>query len=318
MKKIAVPVVLILAFGTIGMISLLGSSNILFLITILVLLVGLFAWVMPLFLKRVEAKVWIISGFVILLGLLFPTSALMSRDYEFGPFSTLISTTIFLLPSLALVNAAFLLYSGLPDTVNEKLKTVSLGLCTLLIIKTLYNLYVLTLWDNTYDSLGYLWLIIPTFAVLLSGIVLFIALPQRTKPVGIFYVLLIPILLVSVSMLAQRVDYRQETAKRAENIVQALEDYYGREEQYPETLSQLTPWYVISLSKPMIIYGQDWCYESGDDYYRLGYVDHEHWSSPYLIRQVYKTAGEYLETGKLCEEGIARLIAIDPMLTVSE
>jgi hypothetical protein len=68
----------------------------------------------------------------------------------------------------------------------------------------------------------------------------------------------------------------------------------------------------------MIINGQDWCYEGGDDHYRLGYVDREHWSSPYLVRQVHKTAGEYLETGNFCEEGITRLIEIDPMLTVSD
>jgi len=95
---------------------------------------------------------------------------------------------------------------------------MALFLGVVLLIKTLHNLYDLTLWDNTYDSLGYLWLILPIFAVLLSGMTLFIALPYRTKPAGIFYVLIVPVLLAAISALAQSVDFHRETMKRAEQV----------------------------------------------------------------------------------------------------
>ncbi len=298
-KKLAISIVVILAFGIIGMISLLGSSNILFLIAILVLFVGLFAWVIPLILKRVNSKVWMITGFIILLGLLFPTSWLMS-DNGADPLSTLPGATVFFLPSLALINAAFLLYSGLTDTTNNGLKNVSLGLCALLIVKTLYNLYVLTLWDNTYDPLGYLWLIIPVFSILLSGLMLSMDLSGTKKLAGPLYTILTTVLLISVSAIAQHVDFHQETARRAERIVQAIETYHAREGRYPESLSQLTPWYIISLPKPMIIYGQDWCYQGGSNYYRIGYIDREHWSNPNLIGRVYKSVGEVPASQSMC------------------
>jgi len=115
-KKIYIlPVVVIslLLIGVFGMILLRGSSSFLGVVMVIALFVALFVWVIPVILKRANVKVWMTTGFLILLGLLFPTSSLMSRSYESGPFSTLTSTTIFLLPSLALVNAAFLLFSGL-------------------------------------------------------------------------------------------------------------------------------------------------------------------------------------------------------------
>jgi hypothetical protein len=311
-----------LLLGIFVMITLAGVSAGSLLIVIPALLIWLFVWVLPAALKRMDSRVWIVTGLLILIGLIFPTSSLMSRDYEMGPFSKLTSTTLFLLPSLALVNAALLLYARfgktVSDTVNDRLPEFSFVLSILLIGKTLHNIYDLTLWDNTYDSLDYFWLIVPIFTVILSGLALSFALSGRMKRVGTAYVIILPVVLIATSALAQRVDFRQETAKRAERTVQAIESYYESNGQYPESLSQLRPRYILSLPKPMIIYGKDWCYEGGDDHYRLGYVDREHWSSPYLIRRIYKTAGEYLETGNFCEEGITRLIEIDPMLTVSD
>jgi hypothetical protein len=110
--------------------------------------------------------------------------------------------------------------------------------------------------------------------------------------------------MIAVSAIAQRVDFRQETTKQAEQAVRAIESYYTREGRYPETLSQLSPWYAISLPKPMIIYGQDWCYESGNVYYRLGYVDREHWSDPRLIGRIYKSVGEIPDSQPMCMDEV--------------
>ena len=74
----------------------------------------------------------------------------------------------------------------------------------------------------------------------------------------------------AVSARAQRVDFRQLKGERTGWTSQAIETYYARKGSYPQDLRQLTPWYVLSLPGPVIIYGQDWCYDGGDDYYRLG------------------------------------------------
>ena len=82
--------------------------------------------------------------------------------------------------------------------------------------------------------------------------------------------------MIAVSARAQSVDFRQLTEERAERASQAIETYCAREGRYPQDLRQLTPGYVLSLPGPVTIYGQDWCFDGGDDYYRLGYVYREH------------------------------------------
>jgi hypothetical protein len=134
-----------------------------------------------------------------------------------------------------------------------------------------------------------------------------IALLGRTKLAGLLYSLLIPALMIAASAGAQRVDFRQLTEERAGRASQAIEAYYAREGRYPQDLRQLTPWYVLSLPGPVIIYGQDWCYDGGDDYYRLGYVYREHWSDPRLTGRIYRTIGEAPDLHGMCEEEIIAL-----------
>lgn len=302
-KKKYLPLVVILLLGIIGMVLLQGSYNVLLLLAISALFVGLFAWVIPVSLQRVNVKVWITTGLLILFGLLFPTSSLMS-GYEAGPLFTLNGAILFFLPALALVNAAFLLFAGLnrtsPGASNNRAKLFPLALSALLIVKTLHNLYDLTLWDNTYDPLGYLWLIVPIFAVLVSGLALSISLANWSKLTGPMFSIFTAVLLIAASASAQSVDIRRETVKQAQRTVDAVESYYVREGSYPETLSQLGLWYAVSHPKPMIIHGQDWCYQSGGSYYRLGYIDRKHWSDPNLIGRVYKSVGDVPDLQGIC------------------
>jgi hypothetical protein len=306
-KKLYILLSVSLLFGAIGWIFLRGFSTIILLIPIMVLFAGLFGWILPNILKQVNSKVWLAIGLLIFLGLIFPTSLLFA-DREPGPVSSLIGTTLYFLPSLALVVSAMILHAGLSENPsvsgNKKTVLIALVLCIVLVVKVLFNLYEFTVWDNTDDGLGYLWLFVPIFFALLSGVMLFVLLPNRTKLAGFAYFLLIPALMIAVSAIAQRVDFRQETAKRAERTVRAIESYYVREGSYPETLSQLSPWYALSLPKPVIIYGQDWCYESSDDYYSLGYVDREHWSDPRLIGRIYKSVGELPDSQPMCRDEV--------------
>jgi hypothetical protein len=180
-------------------------------------------------------------------------------------------------------------------------------LSALLIARSLHNLYWFMLWDTTNDPLGYLWLDIPGLAVLFSGVMLLIALPGRARLAGFLYALFIPALMIAVSARAQGIDFRQLTQERAARVSQAIETYHAREGRYPHDLRQLIPWYSLSLPGPVIIYGQDWCYAGGDDYYRLGYVDREHWSDPLLTGRMYTTKGEAPDLPAICAAEIAAL-----------
>lgn len=278
--------------------------------------------------KVVSARGWIYAGFLILAALALPTHRLFEifPDRLSLPFGTPIAITLFLIPSIALVIVAFLLYSGRklyrewqnagategggPRAQRKqagRAVAVVLGLSALLLAKTLHNLYWLTFWDNTNDPLGYLWLGFPVLAALFSGVILSATLAGRTKLVGFLYSLLTVGLMIAISARAQSVDFRRLTEERAGRAGQAIETYYARQGRYPQDLRQATPWYVRSLPGPVIIYGQDWCYDGGDDTYRLGYVYREHWSAPGLTGRITSAKGEAPYLHPICDEEIAAL-----------
>jgi hypothetical protein len=272
--------------------------------------------------RKVSHRVWILVALLLLPGLSLPAS-MVNNIFTASPEPPF---ELSLMPSVALLITALLLYSGLnayrewqqasameAGRSQEQRKragraaAVVFVLSALLLAKTLHHLYWFTVWDNTTDSLGYLLLLVPVLAALLSGVTLSITLSGRMKWAGFLYSLLILGLMIAVSARAQRVDFRQLTEERAERVTQAIETYHAREGHYPQDLRQLTPWYVLSLPGPVIIYGQDWCYDGGQDYYRLGYVYREHWSDPRLIGRIYKTKGEAPDLAGICAEEIAAL-----------
>jgi hypothetical protein len=278
--------------------------------------------------RRATLSVWLVAGVLVLLGLFVPTEWLMENSGSpLNVAETISKITLFIWPSIALIMAAVLLYFGF-DLLGDNVKLVSDGqigsptawdssgrmaaayfvLSGLLILKTLSNLYWLTVWDTTYDPLGYIWITVPVLAGFFSGILLIINLRGRVILAGLVYWIAVPGLIIAVSTHAQRVDYRQVTEMRAEQVSQRVEAYYARQGRYPTNLRHLMPWYAFPLPEPMIIYGQDWCYQAGDEYYQLGYVYREHWSSPELIRRVYKTVGDPLDPNGICAEDIEALI----------
>ncbi len=95
------------------------------------------------------------------------------------------------------------------------------------------------------------------------------------------------------------------TERRAASIERAIQRYYQRNDRYPASLSELTPGYLLILPNPFIIPGQDWCYQGGPDFYRLGFVYREYFSTPASVR-VYASAGQPPETDWPCKTEAAR------------
>ncbi len=294
---------------------------------IVLAIVSLSAGALVLAARKASHIGWILAALLSLASLFLPASLFLKPSGPlWEPFLFEHAIALLLILSTALVAVALLLNSGLnllgvrrvtgtPEGGDSQSRCERAGktawfvlaLGSLLLAKALHNLYWFIVWDNTGDSVGYWWLTFPVSAVLLSGVVLSIALPGRTKLAGPLYLLLVPALLIGVTACALRVDFGQLTEERAERISQALETYYAREGHYPQDLRQLVPRYLLSLPGPVVIYGQDWCYDGGEDYYRLGYVDREHWSAPVRYGRIYKAKGEALGLPDICAEELAAL-----------
>lgn len=266
--------------------------------------------------KRISYKFWLAVGLLTLVTLSLPISVFRSSP----GWMTLALINVALIINALLLNAALPLYtvgrsSQYAGDVGPNWQrflpnsgaVVALGLSLLLLIKTLHNLYWLFIWDSTYDPLDILWLFFLMPVVLITGIYLFITLRSEKKWAGLAYLLFVPALFIAVYHFAQQVDFRQFTEERAARTSQAVEAYYMRVGHYPESLEEVAPWYIFSVPEPVIIYEQRWCYDSGADYYRLGYVYREHWSDPRLSGKLYKAAGALPDLRPLCMEEVASL-----------
>lgn len=293
----------------------------------LAIAVALIAFSLAPITQRVSHYVWISAGFLILVALCLPTSFFEKffPPGDAGPLTSSIAFTILIIISLALIITALLLNScqmlykksqavgkeedgALQEDARKPDRAVAiiLGLSVLLLAKAHHSFYWFMVWDGTIDSLVILWLPITIMAVIFSSFMLYVILPDRTKRAGLLYLLLIPVL-VALSIHAGQVDFRQRTEDRAGQVSQRIESYYTKTGTYPEDLKELSPWQIFPLSGPVIIYGQDWCYDGGEDYYRLGYVYRQHWSDPRLIGKIYKTSGELPDLHPICEQEVAIL-----------
>lgn len=323
----------VLAFGASIILAYILGIRSPFLIMIEGILIGI---LLPLALvqaaRKLDTRLWLLLGILVLAALLMPTSTLTGYFSNLGarlPAGLVwpVFWLLFFLPSIALLSAALLLYSacaaigdrqtagttGRPGESFSRERSgrtviiVSLVLCAAILGKTLYNLYWLLAWDMTYDPLDFLWLVLPVYAALLSGFILLATLPGRAKLASLYTPIVLALLAITY-IGARQIPFRERNQAAAERVTRALDSFYAREGRYPQRLQELVPRDVRFFPKPFIIYGQDWCYEGGGDFYRLGYVDRDHWSSPNFSAQLV-SASEKTPTKlpPLCESEIAVL-----------
>ena len=95
------------------------------------------------------------------------------------------------------------------------------------------------------------------------------------------------------------------TARRAEMINRAILLYRAQKGQYPQALGDLTPSYLWYLPTPFIIPHQNWCYQGGQNYYRLGYVYRDYFSTPASVK-VFATAGQPPDPSWPCDAEAAK------------
>jgi len=151
-----------------------------------------------------------------------------------------------------------------------------------------------------------------TLAVaLIAGLVLALNLNPPARRAGIAFILLVPSILYIFYLLGWGVNAQAVTTARAQELESAIQEYRQETGAYPASLADLTPAYQPVILGPLTGRGQVWCYQSGADYYRLGYVyfqryheypdDTPFWE-PYYAIEIPSTAGQPPPGEWICDE----------------
>jgi hypothetical protein len=97
------------------------------------------------------------------------------------------------------------------------------------------------------------------------------------------------------------------TEQRSARVNQAIADFYLDNSRYPASLSELTSRYLLYLPPPIVVRQGDWCYQGGEDFYRLGYVSGQftYFESDFFA-ETYAQAGEILPGSWNCDWMVAK------------
>jgi hypothetical protein len=139
------------------------------------------------------------------------------------------------------------------------------------------------------------------------GLLLTFGLKQRHTRAGPAFSLLVPLLIAVAYSAGWFLNPLAITAKRAEQINQAVLAHYQELNTYPENLSELSPEYLPFILGPLTGRGQVWCYRSGEGYYQLGYIIYQRYYGPTLPEPHYEIkivdfAGQTPGEAWMCDE----------------
>jgi type II secretory pathway pseudopilin PulG len=277
--------------------------------------------------RRVLLLAWG-SALLLPLGMLFlPRYTLVpdhTNPFFFDPYYSIYASTRYLLPPLAWILASLLLSFGLAGVQSQPTAPgvwraiASLALGAILLMYSVYDLYWLFVWDQTGDAVYVALLPVPITAACYAGLIFTRPHEGSRMWYGVGYAVLLVAAIFTAFSISIRVDHQRLTEARAGQVSQAIERYYGRKGHYPATLAQLVPWTRLSLPKPVTMMGQDWCYQSGEGYYRLGYVSRDNWSSPELLVRTHQQAGAIPDITALCAGETQAIMARSRVFSVVE
>ena len=216
-------------------------------------------------------------------------------------FSAFLHITIFFFPAICIAVAARLVFNLLNrDLANQKsgiLFGMILVLFTVFILG--HQMYLTSIWDVATDGLGspILLMLVSTTSIA-SAMLMAWLLPERRKLVAVGFALLVPLAMQYPNWMGTfgpdgkwGNSSTHITEQRAETIASAIQGYYEDEGKYPASLKALFPGHMLYIPRPVMIPGQTWCYEGGQDYFRFGYVYRQFFSSPASVR-IHALAGK--------------------------
>ena len=309
-------------------------------LVIVTLLIGV--WMQPLGILHaivpgalLLAAVWALAGFsnalVVALSLaalvfLALFNALVNANPDLRPPTWLrlpLVALLYTLPGLPVVSAAALISAGLkllprPRTAGQSEAAPAswfpavwrLGLAALLLGALAYTTLWATIWDQTSDGGGGLWFsIVAGLVAIAAGMLMGVISSGWRRSAGLAFAVVVPLLIFGAFDYGTwDVSYHAITETRAARIQRAVERFHARDGRYPEELSELLPRDLLWIPGPVILQGQGWCYQGGQDHYRLGAFYREAFGAPLSLR-IYASAGSAPESGWACEEELTELKA---------
>jgi len=229
--------------------------------------------------------------------------------------SPAVQIVLAILPGATIIVAARLVQAGLGEEESFDWRRFGLALVSALLILFLigYQTMIASIWDVATDGLSGIFLVGTTsLAAFASALILSWKLTGRRKLAAILFAVIVPVTMIGAERLGT-LDRNGEwgtlpgqvTETRAEKIDREIQRFYAENGAYPQNLNELTPRYLLYIPVPYIIPRQDWCYESGPGYYRLGYVDRKMFSLPASVR-IYASTGETPDQAWDCDEEAAK------------
>jgi hypothetical protein len=227
---------------------------------------------------------------------------LFPRLWEVLPawLGRLFQPVLYILPSLVVILSAVLLASALdlfqrppppgaegqPSTRKPSWRKVwHIFLAFLLLLSLAYVTFWESVWDQTSDGLGGIWLAFQaSLAAVICGGILGIRLRHWHRSVGFAFALLTPILLLGAFFAGWKVDYRALTLRRAARIAVAISSYQLREGHYPDSLRELVTKDLLWVPSQVILRQEDWCYQGVENAYVLAVYWRQYFSTPLEVK----------------------------------
>jgi MFS family permease len=229
--------------------------------------------------------------------------------------ANIVQIAISLMPGMAIIVAARLVHAGQVDDkpVDWRKAILAFVLIPLILLLVGYQIGIASIWDVATDGLGgiFFWGLTSVVGIA-SAIQLAWSLPGKRKLAALAFAVVVPVSMMVAHRIGTYGPHGQwgmlptmVTEQRAEAVNRAIQRYHKQNGDYPRALTDLTPLYLVYIPNPLIIPGQTWCYEGGHNYYRLGYVYRQFFSSPASVR-VHATVGKPSVSAWGCEDEAAK------------
>jgi len=224
-------------------------------------------------------------------------------------YGSILIGNLFVWPIVAVVLVARLVYASLAgDRPSNWTATVIRLAVAVLLLLVIGDLIVTeTVWVQAEDSLSVIPLVVFLVATA-AAMLLAWAVTGWCRLAALGFALLVTLTASYAVAQGWRMSPPWLTEARAEKIDRAIQGYYERQGHYPSRLANLVPFYLWRIPQPMIFRDQTWCYEGGNDYYRLGYVHQPGfgWPPDSISIQIHAAEGEPPEPSWPCDDELER------------
>jgi hypothetical protein len=182
-----------------------------------------------------------------------------------------------------------------------------LGMAIFLWINLVYTIFWVSIWDHTDNGLGAVWMAITaSFLSIAAGGLIMERRKGWLRTVGWIYLLPVTALIWAAFGIGIRYPYLPILEHRAVVIQEAIQKYYEQNGAYPSTLSELVPSQLLWVPRQVVLRSEEWCYQGGQDYYRLGVFWRDRFSS-LIEAKTYASQGNPPTAGWACQENLVKM-----------